>query len=35
MITAFTEPEKEELDRVYSADSLEQFLASRPETGAH
>ncbi len=24
----------EELDRVYSTDSLEQFLASRPETGA-
>ncbi len=23
----------EELDRVYSTDSLEQFLASRPETG--
>ncbi len=24
----------EELDRVYSTDSLDQFLASRPETGA-
>ncbi len=24
----------EELDRVHSTDSLEQFLASRPETGA-
>ncbi len=24
----------EELNRVYSTDSLEQFLASRPETGA-
>ncbi len=24
----------EELDMVYSTDSLEQFLASRPETGA-
>ncbi len=24
----------EELNRVYSKDSLEQFLASRPETGA-
>ncbi len=24
----------EEFDRVYSTDSLEQFLASRPETGA-
>ncbi len=24
----------EELDRVYKLDSLEQFLASRPETGA-
>ncbi len=24
----------EELDKVYSTDSLEQFLASRPETGS-